>query len=59
MVHYAINVTNTGHVDADDVSSASSPRPAPERAVPPQTLFGFERTSGRRDGHRMALPVAC
>ena len=48
MVHYAINVTNTGHVDADDVVLGFlTPPGAGTGGVPLQTLFGFERVHVR------------
>jgi len=43
-VHYYLNVTNTGHADADDVVLGFiQPPGAGENGVPLQSLFGFER----------------
>lgn len=43
-VQYAVNVTNTGTVDADDVVLGFlTPPGAGKNGVPLQTLFGFER----------------
>ena len=43
-IQYAVHVTNTGKVDADDVVLGFLVPPgAGERGVPLQTLFGFER----------------
>jgi hypothetical protein len=45
---FAINVTNTGSIDADDVVLGfMKPPGAGQNGVPLQTLFGFERVHVR------------
>merc|ERR1712113_695140 len=47
-VQYAVNVTNTGGMDADDVVLGFlSPPGAGENGVPLKVLFGFERVHVR------------
>jgi len=43
-LQYSVNVTNTGHVDADDVVLGFlTPPGAGQNGVPLKSLFGFER----------------
>eukprot|EP00463_Aulacantha_scolymantha_P002975 TRINITY_DN372_c0_g2_i2.p1 TRINITY_DN372_c0_g2~~TRINITY_DN372_c0_g2_i2.p1 ORF type:complete len:541 (-),score=64.99 TRINITY_DN372_c0_g2_i2:507-2129(-) len=44
LVNYSVNVTNTGHLDADDVVLGFMVPPnAGKDGIPLQTLFGFDR----------------
>ena len=54
---YAVNVTNTGKMDADDVVLGfMRPPGAGENGIPLQTLFGFERVHVKA-GHTVSVSL--